>query len=159
LAGSCLVAQTRSSEELARRRVPSSNHLAIRHSQGRHPIENLASDCGLDSLRGQASGPHRWTEDVVVAEAGGLDLAPFAVAGCRVPRSFPEPSRAEPGRGWCDCARRRRGGSCASPDSSEVCAVAPLERCDRWCRSECEPAPAGWLRRRRPFRALICVSR
>ena len=46
--------------ELAWPRLPSSDHLAIRHPERRHGVENLAPDPCLDSLCRQPSRSHRW---------------------------------------------------------------------------------------------------
>ncbi len=45
--------------ELAWPRLPSSDHLAIRHPERRHGVENLAPDPCLDSLCRQPSRSHR----------------------------------------------------------------------------------------------------
>ena len=44
--------------ELAWPRLPSSDHLAIRHPERRHGVENLAPDPCLDSLCRQPSRSH-----------------------------------------------------------------------------------------------------
>ena len=45
--------------EFAWPRLPSSDHLAIRHPERRHGVENLAPDPCLDSLCRQPSRSHR----------------------------------------------------------------------------------------------------
>ena len=45
--------------ELAWPRLPSSDHLAIRHPERRHGVQNLAPDPCLDSLCRQPSRSHR----------------------------------------------------------------------------------------------------
>ncbi len=57
--GDALVHNSDRGRELAWPRLPSSDHLAIRHPERRHRVENLAPDPCLDSLCRQPSRSHR----------------------------------------------------------------------------------------------------
>ena len=54
-----LVHNSDGGRELSWPRLPSSDHLAIRHPERRHGVQNLAPDACLDSLRRQPSRSHR----------------------------------------------------------------------------------------------------
>ena len=58
----------------------SPDHVAVRHPEAGHHVQDLASDRCLDSLRGQASGTHRRSENGLEARERSLHLAAFAEA-------------------------------------------------------------------------------
>lgn len=72
-------------QEQAPLQVISVHSMTLRHSQGRHAVQDLAANSGFHSLTLQRSGPDHRTDDGLVPTHRGFGQTSLAVAGPGVP--------------------------------------------------------------------------